>query len=203
MGGKLDPSTGKMIWTLHVPVAEQLAHYGAHPPSMLVGLTCTATTLPDVEFDGHGEPVNVLFELACECGGKRFVVVGQVASSDAGDAVDDDAAIASPIEVECGACGVSQQIFDERKHGYDGVQGNNGEAADPVCDGGDVGELFLDEIEAPHYVVVRLEYPSDLLGDPADATWRGHEAEAFSWISILAKDPVSGLTGVLYECECS
>ena len=38
MGGTVDPKTGQVVWEMHVPLDEQLAHYRAHPPRALRGL---------------------------------------------------------------------------------------------------------------------------------------------------------------------
>lgn len=82
----------------------------AIPPRVLEGLTCTPIESPlDFEFDGHGEPVNAVFALACPCGNRRFTVVAHF----------DDDEIRSPITIECSACERDQVIFWSGKHGYD------------------------------------------------------------------------------------
>lgn len=49
----------------HVPIEQQREHYRANPPSCLAALRCTVTDLPGYVFDGHGEPVNAIFAVAC------------------------------------------------------------------------------------------------------------------------------------------
>jgi hypothetical protein len=99
---RFDPKTGEVMWEAHVPLAEQPAFYNSHPPRVLEGLTCTPIEPPlDFEFDGHGEPVNAVFALACPCGNRRFTVVAHF----------DDDEIRSPITIECSACERDQVIF--------------------------------------------------------------------------------------------
>jgi len=72
MGGTVDPKTGEIAWEMNVPLSEQLAFYRGHPPCALGDLCATAVEQIEWKFDGHGEPVNSFFELACPCGSKRF-----------------------------------------------------------------------------------------------------------------------------------
>lgn len=184
MGGSYDPATGRMVWTLHVPLEDQLRHYAAHPPSCLASLRCHPTEIPDVPLDGHGEPVNVAFALACPCGGRAFTVIGHLVEGELPE---------PPITLECGACASEHLIFDAGRHGYDGTLA--GGDFDPE---GDAEELCWDDLEPPHEVIVRLEYPSDLLGDPQ---WRGREHEIFSWITVLGCG--SGRPTLLFDYECA
>ena len=66
MGGTIDPKTGEVVWQMHVPAAEQLAYYRSHPPRALSGLRATPIEV-EFQFDGHGEPINSIFEVACPC----------------------------------------------------------------------------------------------------------------------------------------
>lgn len=77
MGGTVDPNTGEVVWEMHVPLADQLAHYRAHPPRAIAALRASSVDV-DFAFDGHGEPVNAVFELACPCGSTRFVAVAGI-----------------------------------------------------------------------------------------------------------------------------
>jgi hypothetical protein len=82
--------------------------------------------------------------------------------------------IQSPITIECSACERDQVIFWSGKHGYD-AEVSPGEAQEM---GECPDDLVAEDIEAPHEVIVRFEYPSDHLGDPK---WKGREPELFSW----------------------
>lgn len=188
MGGTLNPKTGQIEWDFHVPFDEQRAYYAAHPPSALAGLTATPI---DVEFpfDGHGEPVNAVFALTCPCGGDLFIVACWV----------EDNEIRPPISIECAACEASHEIFDPTRHGYDAVAG--GLPADPPSDDSYPDDLTHDDIDVPHQVLVRFEFPSDHLG--GDAEWKGREHDLFSWITILARDPKTGALAFLFDDECA
>lgn len=185
MGGIVDPKTGEVIWTLHVPVVEQVAHYRAHPPRCLDGLRATPIDV-DWKFDGHGEPVNTVFELACACGGSQFVAMCYA---------DDHEEVCSPISLHCGACDAVYEIFDSGEHGYDG------EAGDLPGDEGDGPyDLETREVDEPFEAVVRFEYPSDHLGD---AQWAGREQDLYSWFTLLARDPATKKLEHLYDVECA
>ena len=189
MGGTVDPETGEVIWDARVPIAEQPAFYNSHPPRALEGLTCTPIeppAPPDFTFDGHGELVNAVFVLGCPCGSKLFTVV----------CTFDDGEVRSPISVECSACDRDQDIFCTGKHGYDAEV-----IPETPQEAGECPEtLAAKEIPAPHEVLVRFEYPSDVLGDPE---WQGREQDLFSWITIVARDPKTGELAFLFDEECA
>ena len=185
MGGIVDPKTGDVIWTLHVPVADQIAHYRAHPPRSLEGLRATPIDV-DWKFDGHGEPVNAVFELACACGGTKFC-----AMCDA----DADHMVCSPISLHCDACEAVYEIFDSGTDGYDGEAGDL-----PGDDGEGPYDLETHEVDEPFEAVVRYEYPSDHLGDP---DYAGREHNLYSWFTLLARDPETKKLEHLYDFECA
>ena len=186
MGGTYDPAAGQIVWDFHVPLDEQRDFYRDHPPSALDGMTCTAIDSPPWQFDGHGEPVNAFFELACRCGSRLFAVAGR----------SDGEEIRGPIRVECHGCGAEQVIFDPQVHGYDAAAG----LVDH--DGVDGGRAPLEDpdVPAPHEVIVRFEYPSEHLGD---ASYAGRERDLFSWITILARAPGAGALAMLFDEECA
>jgi hypothetical protein len=187
MGGTVDPKTGKIVWTMHRPLEEQLAFYRSHPPAVLKGLQAKAIELPEWTFDGHGEPVNAIFELTCACGSRSFSVW---AWRD-GDELPD-----SPVSLACSGCDAEYDVFDANVHGYDGVMNPPDEPYDPE---GDPVDLFWDGLEYEYPVLVRFEFPSDHLGDAEVA---GREPELFSWITILGRTPKGELVQV-FEYECA
>jgi hypothetical protein len=155
----------------------------------LANFSCTAIDLPGFAFDGHGEPINAIFELTCGCGGKSFTVLAHVED---GDSIP-------PVELECSSCNSTYVVFDPREHGYDAVIGNYGSyEVDEL-----VQELTPDTLLAPHGVIVRLEYPSDVLGDAALSADDLEPQDLFSWITILARDPTSGTLATVFDDECS
>jgi hypothetical protein len=188
MGGTVNPKTGEIEWDFHVPFDEQRTYYAAHPPSALTALKATPIHV-DFTFDGHGEPVNAVFALACPCGHDRFMVVCWI----------EDSEVRPPISIECAACEAEHVIYDPTRHGYDAVAG--GLPADPLD--GDVwqDEIWPEGIDVPHQVLVRFEQPSDHLG--GDPDWKGREQDLFSWITILARDPETGTLAFLFDDECA
>jgi hypothetical protein len=190
MGGTFDPKTGEIVWTMHVPAAEQLAHYRAHPPRALAGLRVTPIDL-DFTFDGHGEPINAIFEVACPCGCAQFTVSGGL----------DDDEIRDPIELECDECEEVYVVFNGKEHGYDGEQRN---AGDDYPEPDDYNELHPTEFEAPHEIVVRFEFGSEELGNPDGAAkWRGREQDLFTWFTLLARNAETKEIAFLYDSECA
>lgn len=187
MGGIVNPRTGQIEWTFHVPLDEQVTFYRAHPPSCLAGLTAKPIEL-DFTFDGHGEPVNAIFEVTCACGSALFVAACMI----------EDDSIRPPITLECAGCEAEYVIYDPSRHGYDAVAG--GLPADELGDDSYADEITPEDIEMPHQVIVRFEFPSDHLGEPRH---EGREPELFSWITVLARDARSGAVEFLFDDECA
>jgi hypothetical protein len=147
--------------------------------------------LPDHEFDGHGEPVNAIFELTCTCGNDVFVALGN-------DSVDDDDdEYRSPIAIDCVKCDARRLVFDERRDGYDPQMNPSDDDEDD--DTSDLSGMAWGGLVAPYRMVIRYEYPSEHVGDPALI---GREPELFSWVTILARTP-SGELVTLFEQECA
>jgi hypothetical protein len=186
VGGIVDPETGQIVWSFTVPLDEQRTFYRAHPPRALLGLRATPTEA-DWRFDGHGEPVNAVFAIACSCGCTQFTVLC---------GVDEDSEARPPIEIECGGCDATHLLFDDNLHGFDAEAGGLPEIEPPPH----VDELVSEHVDAPHEVIVRFEYPSDHLGAEQ---WQGREPDLFSWITVLARDPVSGRLAFLFDEECA
>jgi hypothetical protein len=191
MGGTIDPETGEVVWQMHVPAAEQVAYYRSHPPRAISGLRVTPIDV-EFQFDGHGEPINSIFEVACPCGSAQFTVSG---------GLDEDDEIRAPIELACDGCEALYDVFDSNEHGYDGELLDT--AADyPEPD--DYNELHPTEFEAPHEIVIRFEYGSEELGSPdRPAEWRGREQDLFTWFTLLARDPETKQLAFLYDSECA
>jgi hypothetical protein len=190
MGGTYDPKTNQIVWEFKVPLEEQTAFYRGHPPSALDRLGCRPISLPDHQFDGHGEPVNAIFEVACRCGCKRFAATGWV---------NEDNDIGPPVTLFCDECQEQYEIFDEAKHGFDAlVTATGGGVSRGREDGSDHPNDFPDP-EPPYEVVVRFEFASDLLGGDE---WKGREQDAFTWITVLARK-ADGSVETLIDWECA
>ncbi len=189
MGGMVDPKTGEMVWEMSVPLADQLAHYRSHPPSALRALRVTPIESIAWEFDGHGEPVSSIFELACPCGSNLF-------TPECGLEIGEDAnEVGQPITVVCASCEAATVVFDPNTHGWNAAMCNVRYDA-PVVTGELEGEL----VEAPHEIVVRFEHGSEDLGN---AELAGREQDVFSWFTLLARDPQTKQLEQLFDWECA
>lgn len=188
MGGIVDPKTGEVKWEMNVPLAEQLAFYRGHPPRALAKLSAAAIEELDWTFDGHGEPVNSIFELTCSCGSKLFTVTCGI---EAGEDVNE---VAPPIGLECSACEEAFDVFDPSQHGWDAVMCGD------TYDEPEAYDELVGEIDAPHEVVVRFEHASDTLGDP---DLEGRAQDVFTWFTLLARDPATRRLEQLFEWECA
>jgi len=171
--------------------ADQAAYYSGHPPAAIGGLRPAAVSLGSFAFDGHGSPVNVVFELTCECGNKGFHVLAH----------DGDEWVVDPVYVRCSACAKQTAIFDARSQGYDGALGHLPETAAPTTA---LQELSADGIgPAPYRVAVRYEYAEDVLADPDFADWKGREAELFTWFTVVARPLAGDGAESVFDQECS
>jgi hypothetical protein len=175
MGGTYDPATKQIVWKMNVPLEEQRTFYRSHPPQALGALRSTAVDL-DWRFDGHGEPINSVFSLACPCGGGRFTATC---------GVDGDNNVAPPIGLECSDCEEIFEIFNV------GAQVDDPEHFD---------DLTPEGFAAPHEVIVRFEHASETLGDPRLV---GREPDAFCWFTLLARAPGDGRLEQLFDWECA
>ena len=196
MGGTLDPETGEIVWEFHVPLEEQERYYAEHPPSALKDWSPVAIPLPDHPFDGHREPVNVAFTVSCRCGGTAFTAEGSFEDED--DAYDDDPVPLpeSPVDLRCAACGDCRLLFDSLEHGYDGVLNSSAASVEAPLP----RHPLHGPHERPYEVLVRFEFPSDVLGD---ADYGGREHDLFSWITVVARDPETGVLTTVFEWECA
>jgi hypothetical protein len=186
MGATVDPKTGELIWAMSVPLAAQLAHYRSHPPSALRPLRVTPIESLAWDFDGHGEPVNSIFELACPCGSTLF-------TPECGLEIDDE--VAPPITIVCASCDAATVVFDPNTHGWNAIM--CGDRHDvPVV----TGDLEGENVEAPHEIIVRFEHGFEDLGNPELA---GRESDVFSWFTLLARDPDTKELEQLFEWECA
>lgn len=193
MGGRIDPKTGEVVWEFAVPPEEQVAHYLAHPPSGFSCMRLTPTSLPDYPFDGHGEPVETVFSMQCNCGGKRFTLLTYV-EVDEGEAWEMD-----PFSAICGDCRESRIIFDFRSHGYDGALGHNSWKGEPTGDPVELKSAALGP--GPWEIIVRFEYGSDVLGSKDFPDWVGKEQDLFTWMTIVGK--LGDQVATVLEWECA
>lgn len=179
-----DAETGEQVVIAHVPIEQQRVHYANNPPTCLADLRSTAAELPGHRFDGHGEPVNAVFAVACPCGTDVFVPLA---------ALDDDNCLQPPYSLECTACDEIWEVFDPARHGWDGV-------LDPIPrkTWHGIGELG-DELQ----IYARFECSSEVLGHPDMPQSRGREPDLFTWFTLVGRDPETGTLTTLAEWECA
>lgn len=171
--------------------SEQIAHYTSRPPAAIGSLKPAPVHLSGITFDGHGSPINSVFELTCECGSKGFSVLAH----------DGDDWVVDPVSVRCAGCNKQTVIFDARSQGYDGALGNLPDTPAPATA---IQELLSESLGAsPYRVAVRYEYADDVLGDPEYADWKDRESELFTWFTVVAR-PLSGEGAEsVFDQECS
>ncbi len=190
MGGRVGEDGG-IEWDANVPLDEQIQYYQANPPSSFNALKLTSSALADYPFDGHGEPINSIFDVACVCGGRNFVAYAH----DRDDEWRDD-----PISLKCASCGRESRVFDARKDGYDGALGHNTYIEPRTTDRVELTDV---ELGAPPYrLVVRFEHLSDVLGGDF-SEWKGRESDLYSWFTLVAISRSGEVAATLFERECA
>jgi hypothetical protein len=173
---------------------DQAEYFRAHPPRCIAGFAATPTELPEVQFDGHGEPHNPVFALACGCGSRQLKVHGyRWSDPDSGRAW-----LLSPLSAECAACGKRTDLFDVGVHGYDGEQGRNvrprAEGTPVLDDCGRCGKLVAE-------LFARFEYPPDLF--VGDAQFGGREQDLFTWFTLVGRCCDCGQMLGYADVECA
>ena len=163
----------------------QIDFFRSNPPRCLANFAVTPCELPGVEFDGHGEPLNTIFRVACYCGSAKHFIVGyNWQNPDFGN----QSVFLSPILLRCESCARLTELIDTDIHGHDGEQGGSctvrseGRQQDFGCF--NCGPRSFE-------VFTRFEYPSDLLDGDCEL-YRGRESDFFTWFS---------LRGICSECK--
>jgi hypothetical protein len=173
---------------------DQGDYFRTHPPRCIAGFTATLVELPEVEFDGHGEPHNPVFALACRCGSRQLKVHGYRWVHDSGRVF-----LLSPLAAECAACGQRTELFDAGTHGYDGELSHSGarraEGEPVVDDCGACGEQVVE-------VFARFEYPTDLFGG-GYPEFAGREQDLFTWFSLVGRCCACGQMLGFADAECA
>jgi hypothetical protein len=167
----------------------ELAYFNAHAPRCISELHSKATHRPPAPFDGHGEPLNSYFDLACpKCAAAGFIASGRYCFIDTGQGVREF--FCEPITLTCAGCGRSSPIFDPKTDGYDaeacdfGGVPTEGRSSDFVCSCGSKGGMSQ--------VVARFEYPGDLFEMDIVEDGSRRAENLFSWFSLV---------GVCKQCE--
>jgi len=163
------------------------------PPRCLSGFTTRPSSLKGVRFDGHGEPLNVVYQVACACGHDAFRALGHRVT------IDGYNAFVSPLALECAACGKVTELFDAAEHGYDPEVCGHSYAArgtgprEPFACGHCRGEVMTAH--------ARFEHSSETLED-STGEFTGREHDLFTWFTLVGE--CRGCGGVLevadFEC---
>ncbi len=146
------------------------------PPRCLSGFKVQPERLQGVVFDGHGEPLNKVFQLRCECGHDRFLVLGHH-KTNRGHSI-----FVSPLALQCSACDKTTELVDTKEHGYDAELGHGsatirGEGARapfacPTCG------------VRPMSAHARFEHSGEVLED-STGEFTGKEQDLFTWFSLV------------------
>jgi hypothetical protein len=152
--------------------------------------------LPDVAFDGHGEPLNTIFRLRCRCGSDRGFVDGYSWYKPEFRVT----VFLSPLTFQCAACGRVAELLDTDRHGYNPV----------VC--GDSATVRAEGVRAqyrcercgpvPFEVFARFEYLGDLFTEDYDDC-RGKEQDCFSWFTAVGKCTGCSRLMTVADFECA
>jgi hypothetical protein len=178
----------------------QVAYYESHPPSCLAGFAVQPTSLPDVEFDGHGasgdssngfiECPNILFKINCSCGGHAHRLIAEATV----DPIDyyNESVCAGRYWLQCAACRAAKVLFDASLHGYDQEadrmrnRGDEPEGGGPSQGGeGEKVDYRCRACQADAFqIIARYEYNPFTFDDPDFAR---HAQDFFSWFSVVAE----------------
>lgn len=195
--------------------AATFARVLATPPSCL-RYFATARVDADslgVNLDGHGEPGNAAFALACAaCGGRQMVAIGHHAVSD--HATGSDAKfIDSPLSARCVGCGRANVVFDGAWQGYNpAVCGDilgsptvtttgRGPSGPLVCEkcGGGTWQLTCRFEHSGEQIYAIREAADE--GDAAVSAVLGREQDAFTWFTLVGDCAACGQPQTLAEFE--
>ncbi len=175
---------------------DQAMYYWSHPPKCIAGFAIRAAELPGVVFDGHGEELNTVFALSCDCSRQDHYVLGHYWRN---PDFDNILVFLSPLALRCAACGKVTELLDTDKNGYDGELGHGSATKRGV---GERVEYRCEKCgPMPFSVFARFEYPNDLFdGTPAFAD-RQHDL--FTWFSLVGKCAGCSQLLSVTEFECA
>jgi hypothetical protein len=147
------------------------------PPRCLAGFKLRSSDLKGVTFDGHGEPLNKVFQLACTCGHDHFQVLGHHLTNDRGTSI-----FVSPLALQCAACEKVTELIDTDKHGYDAELGLGSATIRGTADR---TPFACDECGVrPMTAHARFEHSSDIFED-STGEFEGNEQNLFTWFSLV------------------
>jgi len=99
---------------------ESSKYFLENPPRCTDKFSAKPIELKDVVFDGHGEDINPVFGLSCECQSAAFKVLGYLwENPDSGETI-----FVGPLALSCEGCCKVTELFDIKMHGYDAELGH-------------------------------------------------------------------------------
>jgi hypothetical protein len=175
-----------------------------HPPRCIAGLHPKPTPRPQPTWllsphvsvfrtwtDDSYAP---FFTVGCPCGHRAVALLGYYLPAARGDR---DRLLTGPLSLECGHCRAISDLFDTRKHGYDGEQGVNthrvgeGEPDRFVCPRCGFQRLFL-------CVGCSYSDPEEL--EPA---WPGRAQDFFGGFHVVGQCLRCGSIVEIASFECA
>ena len=174
----------------------QIEYFWANPPRCLAGFIVEPAELTEIVFDGHGEPLNPVFRVRCQCGESTLFVLGHYCRNPDFNNIE---VFLSPIVLRCKSCDRTAELIDTDVHGYDGEQGasctmrGTGEPRDFVCPtcGPQPFKLFA-----------RFEYSDDVFDDEWEYC-RGRESDFFTWFRLRGICARCGQLREIADFECA
>ena len=171
--------------------------FKSNPPSCVDGFEKKYIDSLEIDFDGHGEEINPVFQLSCKCGSNTFSVYGHKwTNPDNGEIF-----YISPLSATCTECAKQNPIFDIQNNGYDAVLGHGtfgarGEGTPEIFECHSCNESTTFELFA------RFEYPDDMFDEDFD-DFRGKEKDLFTWFSLHGKCTSCNTLVDISEDECA
>lgn len=150
-----------------------------------------------MEWGGHGEDLEAVVSISCECGSPDSRVKGYLWNNpDFGN----EEVVLSPLTSKCESCGKIELVFDTDIHGYDPLIGSKSCSARKE---GVHKTLTCSKCQSEVFELIAVySYPDDLFEDP-DEAWEEKEEDAFSWYNLLGKCGHCNEIVELADYECA
>lgn len=179
-------------------------HVREHPPRCIADLCPKETPRPWPTWflpphlsvfrtwTDHGD--DVFFMVGCPCGHRAVSLLSYYVPV---ETLDRDKLLIGPLGVECGRCGSISDLFDTRKHGYDGEQAVNTYL---------VGEGKPDRFDCPQcgfsrlFLCVGFSYSEP---EKLEQTWPGRAQDFFGGFHLVGQCLRCGSIIEIFSFECA
>ncbi|WP_440905656.1 hypothetical protein ACMZOO_04980 [Catenovulum sp. SX2] len=154
-----------------------LKYFQNNPPRCLESFIVKAIGIENLEYDGHGEDLNSVFEIECRCGNEKYKVSGfNWINPD-----NQNSFFVGPLSLDCTGCNSINEIFNIEKHGYDSELGHG---CYGVSGEGEHSYFVCELCERNTFkIMARFEFTNDLFDDDFPEA-RGKEKDLFTWFSL-------------------